>query len=90
MACPFRSFSLLSALEVFEKFSTKIHGDKYFFWSDFLAKMGQILVRFSGNIGQIVSQILENFSQILIIFTPHMSDSKPNGVTALALTSYTT
>ena len=34
-------------------------------WSDF----GQILVRFSGRIGKIVSQIFENFSQILIIST---------------------
>ena len=30
---------------------------------------GRILVRFSGKIDQIVSQILENFSQILIIST---------------------
>ena len=32
---------------------------------------GQIWVRFSGKIGQIVSLILENFSQILIISTLH-------------------
>ena len=41
-------------------------------WSDFLSKIvknGQILVRFSGKIGQIVSQIFANFSQILIIST---------------------
>ena len=80
VACPFRSFSLLSALEVFEKFSTKIHGLVQRFMETnisfgqnilvrFLAKMGQILVRFSGKIGQIVIQILENFSQILIIST---------------------
>ena len=41
-------------------------------WSDFLSKIvknGQILVRFFGKIGQIVSQIFANFSQILIIST---------------------
>ena len=41
-------------------------------WSDFLSKIvknGQILVRFSDKIGQIVSQIFANFSQILIIST---------------------
>ena len=35
----------------------------------FWVKSGQILVRFSGKNGQIVSQILENFSQISIIST---------------------
>ena len=42
------------------------------FWSDFCQKwldFGQILVRFSDKFGQIVSKILENFSQILIIST---------------------
>ena len=34
-------------------------------WLDY----GQILVRFLGRIGQIVSQILESFNQILIIST---------------------
>ena len=41
-------------------------------WSDFLSKIVknvQILVRFSVKIGQIVSQIFANFSQILIIST---------------------
>ena len=41
-------------------------------WSYFGQKrsnVGQILVRFLGKIGQIVSQILENLSQILIIPT---------------------
>ena len=41
-------------------------------WSDFFVKNsqnGQILVRFFGEIGQIVSQIFANFSQILIIST---------------------
>ena len=41
-------------------------------WSNFLSKMennGQILVRFSGKIGKIDSQIFANFSQILIIST---------------------
>ena len=41
-------------------------------WSDFLSKIakdGQILVRFSVKIGQIVSQIFANFSQILMIST---------------------
>ena len=40
------------------------------FWPDFGSKgvkNCQMLVRFSGKIGQIVSQILKNFSQILII-----------------------
>ena len=42
-------------------------------WSNFLSKIvknGQILVRFSGRIGQIVCQIFANFSKILIISTP--------------------
>ena len=46
------------------------------FWSDFCQKwsdVGQILVRFSGTIGQIVSQIFENFNQILIISTLDLS-----------------
>ena len=41
-------------------------------WSDFLSKIvknGQILVRFSGKLGQIVSQIFANLSQLLIIST---------------------
>ena len=41
-------------------------------WSDFgskCVKYGPILVRFSGEIGQIVSQIFQNFSQILLIST---------------------
>ena len=37
------------------------------FFSQKLVKNAQILVRFSGKIGQIVSHVLENFSQILII-----------------------
>ena len=35
-------------------------------WLDFGQK-GRILVRFLGKVGEIVSQIFENFSQILII-----------------------
>ena len=68
----------------FLKHVIKIHRDKELveiieyqnvFWSDFCQKwsdFGQILVKFSGKIGQIVSQILESFSQILIISTLHM------------------
>ena len=43
-----------------------------FSWLDFLSKIvknGQILVRFSGKVGQIVGQVFANFSQILIIST---------------------
>ena len=49
------------------------------FWSDFCQKwldFGQILVRFSGKIGQIVSQTLENFSPILIVSTLLLVTSK--------------
>ena len=61
----------------------KIHQDKEVIklmeytnisWSDFgqkISTLGQILVRFLGKIGQIVSQILENFNQIQIISTLH-------------------
>ena len=49
------------------------------FWSDFCHKwldVGQILVPFSGKIGQIVCQILESLSQILIISTLHLGGQK--------------
>ena len=39
------------------------------YFVEIFVKNGRILDRFSGKIGQIVSQILENFSQILIIST---------------------
>ena len=39
------------------------------YFGQIFVKNGWILVRFSGKIGQIVSQILKNFSQILIIST---------------------
>ena len=39
------------------------------YFGQIFVKNGWILVRFLGKIGQIVSQILENFSQILIIST---------------------
>ena len=64
----------------FPKIPLSIHGDKEcflpkmcwsYFWSK-LVKKGQILVRYSGKIGQIVSHILENFSQILLISTLHI------------------
>ena len=70
-----------AVFKTFLKHVLEIHRDKELievieyqnvFWSDFCQKwsdFGQILVRFSGKIGQIVSQILENFSQILIIST---------------------
>ena len=48
-------------------------------WSDFGQKksnFGQILVRYLGKIGQIVSQILEDFSQIIIISTLETNKSK--------------
>ena len=41
----------------------KVHEYQNVFWSDFCQKwldFGQMLVRFSGKIGQIVSQILES------------------------------
>ena len=45
------------------------------YFGQMFVKNARILVRFSGKIGQIVSpsQILENFSQILIISTLGMS-----------------
>ena len=39
------------------------------YFGQIFVKSGRILVRFSGKIGPIVSQILETFSQILIIST---------------------
>ena len=51
---------------------TEVIEYKNVFWSDFCQKwldFGSDLVRFSGKIGQVVGQILESFSQILIIFT---------------------
>ena len=77
---PFRSFSLFCVLEVFRHI-LKIPKDSstqraYIItkknWSDFWPKwldFGLILVRFSGRIGLSDSQILDNFSQILIIST---------------------
>ena len=68
-------------LKTFLKHLLKIHRDKGLievvefqnvFWSEFYQKwldFGQILVRLLGKIGQIVSQILESFSQILVIYT---------------------
>ena len=43
-----------------------------------LVKKGRILVRFLGKIGQIVSQIFENFSQILTISTLYDTESLQN------------
>ena len=43
--------------------------DTQIYLGQILVKKGRILVRFLGKIGQIVSQILENFSQFLITST---------------------
>ena len=82
MWCAYLEVSIFkSVIEVFEKCTKdsssqrdhraySIH--KYIFWSDCCQKrsnFGQILVRFLRKIGQIVSQILENFYQILTIST---------------------
>ena len=81
MVCLFTNFSFL---QVFLKFLTNvlnIHRDKEIIefieyinisWSDFGQKssnFGQILVRYLGKIGQILSQIFETFNQILMIST---------------------
>ena len=59
-----------AVFKTFLKHVLEIHRDKELieiieyqnvFWSDFV-KNGRTLVRFSGKIGQIVSQIFENFS----------------------------
>ena len=46
------------------------------YFGQIFVKNGWILVRFSGEIGQIVSQILESFSQILIISTLQLFNFK--------------
>ena len=60
--CPYRSFSLCFALDVFEKFIAKIHGDEEFFWQknfgQIFGQNGSKMVRFSGRIGQIWSDFL--------------------------------
>ena len=77
MVCLFRNFNFVKVVWKFLKNVLNIHRDKEITefieytnisWSDFGQK-GRILVRFLCKIGQIVSQILENFSQILIIST---------------------
>ena len=77
----FGALRLILMLWTFLRHALEIHRDKELidvreyenvFWSDFCQKLsdfGQILDRFPGKIGQIGGQILENFSQILIIST---------------------
>ena len=63
-------------LQVFEKWTKdssrqrdhKAYGIQIYL-GHILVKKGRILVRFLGKIGQIVSQIFKNFSQILTICT---------------------